>query len=62
MNIEAIKKEYTTIRVQKDLVKRISLVAALRRNGEPREALIGNLIDRELERLGYVENRTNGQN
>lgn len=44
-----------TIKVTKDIVRRLKLVGALRGNNETQGSLIGNLLDKELAERGYKE-------
>ena len=48
-----INEKLTTIRVTKDMTKRLKLVSKLRGNKETQASLIGNLLDAEIARLGY---------
>lgn len=50
-----VDNKLVTIKVTKDIVKRLKLVSALRGNNETQGSLIGNLLDKELEKLGYKE-------
>ena len=50
-----IDNKIVTIKVTKDIVRRLKLVSALRGNNETQGSLIGNMLDKELERLGYKE-------
>ena len=47
----------TTIKVTKDLTKRLKMLSNIRGNKETQSALIGNLVDVELKRLGYTYKR-----
>lgn len=47
------EEKKSAIRVPQDVVVRLKLVSKLRKNGETQGALIGNLLDAELARLGY---------
>ena len=44
----------TRIAVTKDIAKRLKIVSRLRGNKETQGALIGNLVDQELKRVGYI--------
>ena len=52
---DMIDNKIVTIKVTKDIVRRLKLVSALRGNNETQGSLIGNMLDKELERLGYKE-------
>ena len=54
-----VNNKIVTIKVTKDIVRRLKLVGALRGNNETQGSLIGNMLDRELERLGYKEVKAN---
>ena len=47
------KVQMTTIKVTKDLTVRLKLLSKLRKNSETQSALIGNLVDAEIAKLGY---------
>mgnify|MGYP006863443927 FL=1 len=49
-----IDERVTTIKVTKDLTKRLKIVSRLRGNKETQASLIGHLVDQELKRLGYT--------
>ena len=55
MTIEE-KNKVTMIRGNKEIVRKLKLVAALRGNGETIGILIGSLIDKEMQRLGLKGN------
>ena len=56
-----VDNKMATIKVTKDIVRRLKLVSALRGNNETQGSLIGVMLDKELERLGYKEVISNGQ-
>lgn len=56
-----VDNKMVTIKVTKDIVRRLKLVSALRGNNETQGSLIGVMLDKELERLGYKEVTSNGQ-
>ena len=56
-----VDNKMVTIKVTKDIVRRLKLVSALRGNNETQGSLIGVMLDKELERLGYKEVISNGQ-
>lgn len=56
-----VDNKMVTIKVTKDIVRRLKLVSALRGNNETQGSLIGVMLDKELERLGYKEVANNGQ-
>ncbi len=56
-----VDNKMVTIKVTKDIVRRLKLVGALRGNNETQGSLIGVMLDKELERLGYKEVVNNGQ-
>ena len=47
------KEPMATIKISKDLRTRLNLLRKLRKNGETQSALIGNLVDAEIAKLGY---------
>ena len=55
MTIEE-KNKVTMIRGNKEIVRKLKLVAALRGNGETIGILIGSLVDKEMQRLGLKGN------
>lgn len=56
-----VDNKMVTIKVTKDIVRRLKLVSALRGNNETQGSLIGVMLDKELERFGYKEVTSNGQ-
>ncbi len=56
-----VDNKMVTIKVTKDIVRRLKLVSAIRGNNETQGSLIGVMLDKELERLGYKEVVNNGQ-
>lgn len=54
-----VNNKIVTIKVTKDIIRRLKLVSALRGNNETQGSLIGNMLDKELERLGYREVKVN---
>ena len=50
-----VDNKIVAIKVTKDIVRRLKLVIALRGNNETQGSLIGNLLDKELQLLGYKE-------
>lgn len=56
-----VDNKMVTIKVTKDIVRRLKLVSAIRGNNETQGSLIGVMLDKELERLGYKEVTSNGQ-
>jgi|LakMenE07Oct09ns_1017277.scaffolds.fasta_scaffold08737_1 hypothetical protein len=49
--------ETVRVAVTKDLTKRLKMLSNIRGNKETQSALIGNLVDTELKRLGYTYKR-----
>lgn len=50
-----VDNKIVAIKVTKDITRRLKLVIALRGNNETQGSLIGNLLDKELQTLGYKE-------
>ena len=56
-----VDNKMVTIKVTKDIVRRVKVGSALRGNNETQGSLIGVMLDKEIERLGYKEVANNGQ-
>lgn len=50
------KNKTTQVRVTKEVVRKLKLVASARGNGETIGVLIGSLVDKEMKRLGLQGN------
>lgn len=57
MTIEERNKS-VTVRVTKDVTRKLKLVAAVRANGESAGILIAALVDKEMRRLGLEGNNS----
>ena len=49
-------EQMVTVKVTKEIVRKLKLVAAARGNNETQGTLIGSLLDKEIKRLGMKGN------